>query len=92
MPLPIKDKNLELLNNRAMAWNRLRPLEKKLELNETCRSHYVNFMNNFNQNGYAQKVPQSTLPEDGTKSVWYIPQQGVYHPKKPDKIRVVFDC
>ena len=28
-----------------------------------------------------------------TKSnVWYIPHHGVYHPKKPDKIRVVFDC
>ena len=24
--------------------------------------------------------------------VWYIPHHGVYHPKKPDKIRVVFDC
>ena len=23
---------------------------------------------------------------------WYIPHHGVYHPKKPDKIRVVFDC
>ena len=23
---------------------------------------------------------------------WYIPPHGVYHPKKPGKIRVVFDC
>lgn len=23
---------------------------------------------------------------------WYIPHHGVYHPKKPDKLRVVFDC
>jgi len=66
MPLPMKDKNRELPNNHAMAWNRLRPLEKKLELNQMYRSHYVNFMNNFNQNGYAQKVPQDTLAEDGS--------------------------
>ena len=26
------------------------------------------------------------------KKVWYIPHHGVYHPKKPNKIRVVFDC
>lgn len=24
--------------------------------------------------------------------VWYIPHHGVYHPKKPGNIRVVFDC
>ena len=24
--------------------------------------------------------------------MWYIPHHGVYHPKKPNKIRVVFDC
>ncbi|XP_026054611.1 uncharacterized protein LOC113040501 [Carassius auratus] len=28
--------------------------------------------------------------KDGEK--WYIPHHGVYHPKKPDKLRVVFDC
>ena len=24
--------------------------------------------------------------------VWYLPHHGVYHPLKPEKIRVVFDC
>ena len=27
-----------------------------------------------------------------TGCVWYIPYQGVYHPKKPEKITAVFDC
>ena len=39
---------------------------------------------------YAEKVP--TLPTDCTKHLNYIPHSGVYHPKKPNKIRVVFDC
>ena len=26
------------------------------------------------------------------QNVWYIPHHGVYHPKKPNKIRMVFDC
>ena len=30
-------------------------------------------------------------PDDDGKS-WYIPHHGVYHPQKPDKIRIVFDC
>ena len=24
--------------------------------------------------------------------MWYLPHYGIYHPQKPDKIRVMFDC
>ena len=30
--------------------------------------------------------------EDGSEGKWYLPHHGVYHPKKPDKLRVVSDC
>ena len=36
----------------------------------------------------AEKI--DTKPEPG--KIWYIPHQGVYHPRKPDKIWVVLDC
>lgn len=26
------------------------------------------------------------------ETVWYIPHHGVYHPKKPGKLNIVFDC
>ena len=29
-------------------------------------------------------------PEEG--DAWYVPHHGVYHPHKPGKSRVVFDC
>ena len=87
----MKDKNVVLPNNRAMAWNRLKPLKKRFQRNETYREHYVNFMNKVIQSGYAERVPEGKVSE-GNKSVWYIPHHGVYHPKKPNKIRVVFDC
>ena len=38
--------------------------------------------------GFA-KISKNT-PTDGR--VWYLPHHGVYHPAKPNKIRVVFDC
>ncbi|KAL6479012.1 hypothetical protein MHYP_G00124450 [Metynnis hypsauchen] len=38
--------------------------------------------------GDAELTP--VTPEGDT--VWYIPHHGVYHPKKPDKLRVLFDC
>ena len=37
---------------------------------------------------------RQSIPEENLKSFewcWYLPHFGIYHPKKPDKIRVVFD-
>jgi hypothetical protein len=47
-------------------------------------------MNELFQRGYAELVPEDES-NVGNK-VWYIPHHGVYHPQKPDKLRVVFDC
>ena len=39
----------------------------------------------------AEEVPPDRLGiQDGT--VNYVPHTGVYHPRKPNQIRVVFDC
>ena len=54
------------------------------------RSHQqdTEFMQDILEKGYA-KESKATL-QDGR--VWYLPHHGVYHPQKPDKIRVVLDC
>ncbi len=60
-------------------------MEKDLQY----KSDYVTFMNEI-QNGYAERVDEK---EDEPKGkTWYLPHHGIYHPKKPGKIRVVFDC
>ena len=41
--------------------------------------------------GYAERVPPEEVSLNNSQ-VWYIPHLGVYHPKKSEKIRVVFDC
>ena len=92
IPLPVKDKNLTLPNNRAMALIHLKPLKRKFQSSESYRQHYVEFMNKVIQSGYAERVPEDKVSEVSNKPVWYIPHHGVYHPKKPNKIRVVFDC
>lgn len=92
IPLPIRDKQLTLPNNRTMALNRLKPLKRRFQSSEGYRQHYVEFMNKVIESGYAERVPESDGLEDKSKPVWYIPHHGVYHPKKPIKIRVVFDC
>lgn len=48
-------------------------------------------MNVILEKGYARKVPSSQVTcQPGKK--WYLPHHGVYHPQKPGKIRVVFEC
>ena len=39
--------------------------------------------------GYAEKASESTTTAGMT---WYIPHHAVFSPKKPDKLRIVFDC
>ena len=52
---------------------------------------YLTFMNDVISQGYAERVPMEDVQFNDGK-VLYIPHHRVYHPKKPDKIRVVFDC
>ncbi|KAK3740437.1 hypothetical protein QZH41_015487, partial [Actinostola sp. cb2023] len=96
MPLPLRDPSVKLPNNRDVVLRRLLQLKRKLiKADSQYRDHYVAFMDKVIKSGYAEKVPQvksdSTHKPDGNH-VWYIPHHGVYHPKKPGKIRVVFDC
>ena len=86
MPLPFKN-TPDLGNNREMAKQRLEQLRRKLEKNPTLKKDYQIFMESVIKEGSAEIVPaDSTLPG------WYLPHHGVYHPRKPGKLRVVFDC
>ena len=91
MPLPFRNGPPVLPDNKHLALSRLRSLRRKLLRNETYRLHYETFIGNLIQNGHAEKVPDCEV-ENNNGHVWYIPHHGIYHPKKPGKLRVVFDC
>ena len=86
MPLPLRDK-VELPCNRKYAETRLNQLKRRLDRDPKYKKDYVAFVNDMIKNGYAEPADPSN-----TQRSWYIPHHGVYHPKKTDKIRVVFDC
>lgn len=46
-------------------------------------------MNDIITSGDAEKVPKAELEN---QPAWYIPHHRVYHPHKPGKICVVFNC
>ena len=91
MPLPFKQESVALPDNKEVALNRLSKLKGRLKTDSKYRKDYLAFMSNLIECGHAESVPAEEV-ETKNGQVWYIPHHGVYHPKKPDKIRVVFDC
>ena len=47
-------------------------------------------MDNLFVKDYASKIPLERHEILGTH--WYLPHHPVFHPQKPDKVRVMFDC
>ena len=91
LPLPLKDEKMQLPNNRELALSRLKKLKGRLRREDMYRRDYQVFMIEIIEKGYAERVPPEEQSLDNGQ-VWYIPHHGVYHPKKPGKIRVVFDA
>ena len=86
IPLPLRDENVRLPCNRKLAEARLKQLKRRLENDPKYKQDYVTFMEKMIADGHAEKAPNQY------ERAWYIPHHGVYHPKKPEKLRVVFDC
>ena len=90
LPLPFREDNVKMPNNRKQAEQRSLWIKKKFA-DEQYKQDYTKFMNDIISKGYARKVLEPSMEVEEGKT-WYLPHHGVYHPKKPGKIRVVFDC
>ena len=91
MPLPFREEEPNMPNNKFLALHRQAKLKTRVENNEQYRKDYVAFMNYLVSKKYAERVPKEELSNDDGRT-WYIPHHGVYHPKKPTKMSVIFDC
>ena len=53
---------------------------------------YVEFMSKMLDKGHAVPVPDEEISaSENSGRIWHLPHFGVYHPKKPEQITVVFD-
>jgi hypothetical protein len=91
MALPLKNSVNRLPDNKPMAEHRLSLLKKRLLRDTDMHVKYSVFMADLFKKGYAEKVPADMYDRSDGR-VWYLPHHSVLHPKKPDKVRVVFDC
>jgi hypothetical protein len=89
--LPWRNDRPLLDDNRIMAEKRMKSLGAKLSKDTELKAKYVDVMEGYLNDGYAREVPEDAEnPKNRTK--WYLPHHAVFHPKKPEKVRVVFDC
>lgn len=91
MPLPFNEESPNLPNNRVLASHRLKRLKSRLSQDPEYHRLYTKSMEDVIDKGFAEKVPDSQTTTEAGR-VWYIPHHGVFHPKKPGKLRVVYDC
>lgn len=72
--------------DQQLALVRLKRLKRKLERNPKFKADYVKFMEGVFKDGDAERAEHQFK----AGHVWYIPHQGVYHPRKREKIKVGF--
>ena len=91
VPLPWRLPDSALSDNYNMAVKRLEYLRKRLSRDRDLHQKYKDVIERHIQKGYAVKIV-----EPGNLStkrrIWYLPHHVVINPKKPGKVRVVFDC
>lgn len=87
-PLPFRDKRPTLENNRQLAMKRAKSFDNNLKFNASKQEHVKEFMAKMMENGHAELAQPLSVPQE----CWYLPMFAVYHPKKPDSVRVVFDA
>ena len=82
--------DVELPDNREAALTRLRHTERKLDRDRRLARRYTDVIESYIRDGYARKVTPDEMPQG--RRQWYLPHHGVVCPRKPDKLRVVFDA
>ncbi|XP_055543223.1 uncharacterized protein LOC129728792 [Wyeomyia smithii] len=75
-----------------MAVRRLISLEKKLDRDPELFQSVHQQIRDYVTKGYAHKATEKELVESQPNSIWYLPMNVVRNPRKPGKIRFVWDA
>ncbi|XP_064116597.1 uncharacterized protein LOC135222441 [Macrobrachium nipponense] len=76
IPLPFRNQNLMVPNNKILAIKRALYQKKKMQKDPKYYSDYVNFIDKILQNDYAEHIPDSLLTAK-SGHVWYLPHHGL---------------
>ena len=85
VPLPFKDTDAKLPNNRNQAVRRINQQKGRFQKDS---KFFEDYKRNMGEKGYTRKSERKVI--DG--GFLYLPHHGVRHPSNPGKVRIVFDC
>ncbi|XP_055605098.1 uncharacterized protein LOC129753322 [Uranotaenia lowii] len=84
--------DFELPDSYPMAVKRLECLERKLNRHPQLRENVIQQLKNYQAKGYAHRATEEELLNSDPRRVWYLPLGVVTNPKKPSKVRLIWDA
>ncbi|XP_055585344.1 uncharacterized protein LOC129738178 [Uranotaenia lowii] len=84
--------DVELPDSYPMSLRRLECLERKMERNPELRANLHRQIGEYVAKGYAHRATNEELQQADPRRVWYLPLGAVTNPKKPGKVRLVWDA
>ncbi|XP_062557240.1 uncharacterized protein LOC134222113 [Armigeres subalbatus] len=84
--------SIEFPDSYHMALRRLECLERKMDRNPTLKANIHRQLDEYQTKGYAKPATQHELEQADPKRVWYLPLGAVVNPKKPTKVRLIWDA
>ncbi|XP_055603838.1 uncharacterized protein LOC129752068 [Uranotaenia lowii] len=82
----------EFPDSYPMAFKRYECLEKKMIRNPELRQNLTKQMESYQAKGYAHRITEAELRNSDPRRVWYLPLGVVVNPKKPGKVRMIWDA
>ena len=89
--LPWVSEDITLPDNHSAALRRLFSMENKFKQDSAFAEKYTAVIDDYLAKGFARPLKESQLAGTFGRK-WYLPHHGVVNPRKPEKVRVVFDA
>ncbi|XP_065079785.1 uncharacterized protein LOC135702687 [Ochlerotatus camptorhynchus] len=87
-----KEDDVRFPESLDMAMKRLRCLEARMDRNPGVQECLQKQLEEYLAKGYAHRITEQELKETPKSKAWYLPLNYVVHPKKPGKVRLVWDA
>ncbi|XP_062714275.1 uncharacterized protein LOC134291033 [Aedes albopictus] len=84
--------SVELPSSYGMAERRLLCLERKLRSNPELQASLERQISEYQDKGYAHKATPQELANSDPHRTWYLPLGVVTNPRKPGKVRIIWDA
>ncbi|XP_053686195.1 uncharacterized protein LOC128735731 [Sabethes cyaneus] len=84
--------NIEFPNSYGMAYRRLRSLERRLSKEPYLYDCVRQQIREYQEKGYAHQATKTELASTSPEKCWYLPLGVVLNPKKPSKVRIIWDA